>query len=126
MRGLLIRSEPLDLILAGKKTWELRGKNTHIRGKIALIRSGSGLIVGICELVDVIGPLTHGQLLLNLKKHRMSVRDAVSGTGYLKTYAWVLSNAHSLFEPIPYQHPQGAIIWVNLDQHPQHEFLKTQ
>jgi len=32
------------MILAGKKTWEIRGRKTHVRGKIALIRGGSHLI----------------------------------------------------------------------------------
>lgn len=38
-RGLLVLKEPLDKILAGTKTWELRGKTTERRGPIALIES---------------------------------------------------------------------------------------
>jgi hypothetical protein len=41
MRGLIIRSSWVEMILAGKKTWEIRGRYTHVRGKIALIRAGS-------------------------------------------------------------------------------------
>jgi hypothetical protein len=58
MNGLVIRSPWVDMILAGEKTSEIRGKKTSIRGTIALIRGGSGLIVGTCELIDVVGPLT--------------------------------------------------------------------
>jgi hypothetical protein len=57
MRGLLIRSPWIEEILRGRKTWEIRGSNTNIRGRIGLIRSGSGLVVGTCDLVDVEGPL---------------------------------------------------------------------
>lgn len=64
-RGLLILKEPLDKILAGTKTWEIRGKATARRGPIALIESKSGQVVGSCEVVDVIGPLTLAQLRRN-------------------------------------------------------------
>ena len=29
-------------------------------------------------------------------------------------YAWVLANARAFREGIPYRHPLGAVIWVNL------------
>jgi hypothetical protein len=31
------------------------------------------------------------------------------------TYAWVLSAAKRLKTPVAYKHPQGAVIWVTLD-----------
>jgi hypothetical protein len=63
--GLFIRKEWLDKILAGTKTWEIRGKATMRRGTIALIESKSGHVVGTCELVDVVGPLNLGELQRN-------------------------------------------------------------
>jgi hypothetical protein len=33
---------------------------------------------------------------------------------YERTFAWVLQNARRLSEPVPYSHPYGAVIWVNL------------
>jgi hypothetical protein len=42
MKGLIVKSPWIELILEGKKTWEIRGSNTKIRGPIALIKSGSG------------------------------------------------------------------------------------
>ena len=62
MNGLIIRSPYVDWILAGKKSWEIRGRYTHVRGNIALIRGGSGLIVGTSELVGVVGPLSLREL----------------------------------------------------------------
>ena len=56
-RALLIREPFVSWILSGKKTWELRGSATKIRGRIALVASGSGTVVGTCDLVDVRGPL---------------------------------------------------------------------
>jgi len=28
---------------------------------------------------------------------------------------WVLANARPLVKPVPYSHPSGAVIWVNLE-----------
>ena len=52
MKGLIIKAPWIDYILSGKKTWEIRGCNTKIRGEIALIQSGTGKIYGTVELVD--------------------------------------------------------------------------
>ncbi len=30
------------------------------------------------------------------------------------TYAWVMRAAKRLKQPVPYEHPQGAVIWVSL------------
>jgi len=52
MKGLIIKSPWIELILAGKKVWEIRGSNTTIRGLVALIKSGTGTIVGEVTIVD--------------------------------------------------------------------------
>ena len=122
MRGLLIRTPWIEEILDGKKTWEIRGSYTHIRGTIALIRSGSGHIVGTCELADVLGPLTLSDMYENLLKHREPLNDLMNGLPYEKTFAWVLNNIQPLPQPIPYNHPCGAVIWVNLPDLP---FIKS-
>ena len=113
MRGLLIRSPHIERILAGEKTWELRSRRTSLRGTIGLIRSKSGLVVGTCELVACDGPLSPGQLRRNAQRHRAPIA-ALRDLGYREVYAWVLANARPLEPPIPYQHPSGAVIWVDL------------
>ena len=114
IRGLLIKSPWIEYILQGRKIWEIRGSNTNIRGKIALIRSGSGLVVGTCELVDVNEPLTLPEMRRNVDMHGIPLKDLGRGLYYEKTYAWVLKNAKTLKSPIPYKHPSGAVIWVKL------------
>ncbi|MEC7583714.1 MAG: ASCH domain-containing protein [Planctomycetota bacterium] len=59
MKGLLVKQPWIDKILSGKKTWELRGSATRNLGKIALLESGSGLVVGTCDLVAVHRTSTH-------------------------------------------------------------------
>jgi hypothetical protein len=109
-RGLLILKGPLDKILAGTKTWEVRGNATKVRGRVALIESKSGHVVGVADIVDVVGPLSLAQL------HRASKRTGFRPTRipYATTYGWVIANARRLTTPIPYRHPSGAVIWVLL------------
>lgn len=115
MKGLISKSPHIENILSGKKTWEIRGSNTKIRGEIALIKSGSGTVVGSCYLVDVIGPIDIDDLERNIDKHCVPLEqfNQVFGS-YKKIYVWVLSNAVTYPRPIQYNHPQGAIVWVNL------------
>jgi hypothetical protein len=115
MDGLIIKSPYIEMILEGKKTWEIRGNKTTKRGKIALIKSGSKTVVGYCHLVDVVGPLTVAEYCSAEKLHRGDCRDARRyGLYYNKTYAWVLTDIKKLKKPIPYTHPNGAVIWVKL------------
>lgn len=113
--GLLIKQQWIDKILQGLKTWEIRGRRTNIRGDIALIRSGSGCIVGTCKLIDVIGPLTLPDLLNNIDKHCISEELLRKGLPYKNTFAWVMKNVRCIRKPIPYKHPRGAVIWVKLN-----------
>ena len=119
MRGLLIKRPWIDYILAGRKTWEIRGRRSNRRGRIALIRSSSGLIVGVCDLVDIKGPLSKQELLENIDKHLIPASQIERGLRYKKPYAWVLENARALNPSIAYRHPRGAVIWVDLSGHPQ-------
>ena len=113
MKGVLIRSPWVDMILDGKKTWEIRGQNPKLRGEIALIQSGSGTVVGVCELLDVHGPLSEDEYFGNSYRHR---GDPTYNLPYDKTYAWELTNVRRLKKPVPYDHPSGAVIWVKLPE----------
>ena len=109
--ALQIMKEPIEQILAGTKTWEIRGTPTSRRGPIALIQSKTGHVVGTCELVDVVGPLSLKELQAN--EGRTGFRP--DELYYQKTYAWVLRNARRLPIPIPFRHPHGAVIWIKLE-----------
>ena len=111
MKALIIKKPWIDYILNGQKSWEIRGSNTHIRGEIELIQSGSGLVVGKCKLVNCI-KLSLDDYQKNKHNHRI---DNISILPYKNTYAWVLSDAEKYSSPRKYKHPNGAIIWVNLE-----------
>jgi hypothetical protein len=115
MKGLIIREPWIDMILDGKKTWEIRGSNTKIRGKIYLIKSGTGMVFGTVDVVDCI-PLCGGNdidvILKNKDKHHVRL----GSIPYKKPHAWVMDNPVRYEKPISYNHPQGAVIWVNIDE----------
>lgn len=111
MKALIIKKPWIEYILNGQKTWEIRGCNTKIRGRIELIESGSGKIIGSCEIYDS-KQLSLQDYQSNTSKHK--IKDTKS-LPYTKTYAWLIRDAERYKEPKPYKHPQGAIIWVNLN-----------
>ena len=115
MRALIIKKPWLDKILAGMKTWEIRGSRTNIRGTIGLIESRSGTVVGLCEVIDCIGPLTAEEYRRDARRAGMLPAEANLG-GYKNTFAWVLENSRRFKTPLLYRHPSGAVIWVALDE----------
>jgi len=110
MKGLIIKKHWLDLILSGQKVWEIRGSNTKIRGVICLIESGTGEIKGTVELYD-----SHPVNAFDLKfyKEKHCIQD-LALIKYGRPHAWVMRNTKRFDNPIPYKHPRGAVIWVNL------------
>lgn len=119
-RALIIKKHWLDLILSGKKTWEIRGNNTKIRGRIGLVESGSGLVVGECDLTSSfylrstrLNPIFHKEGFKGLTiLHGINVEDWDATVKYKNPHAWVLENAKRHKSPCPYVHPKGAVIWV--------------
>ncbi len=108
--GLIIQKDPLDRILAGRKTCEIRGSRTAMRGLIALIESGTGCVVGTAELVGTEGPISLAELRRNHRKAGFLATEL----HYKPTFAWVLRNAARLPSPTPYRHRRGVVIWVRL------------
>ena len=123
MRALLIRHPWIDKVLDGEKCWEIRGSRTTVRETIALVPSGSGTVIGVCDIVDCIGPLTAEAFRKNAKKAGMRPSEAQPGW-YRQTYAWVLEKPRYLKRPVPYPHPPGAVIWVCLDDKVERKILK--
>ena len=113
MKGLIIKKVHLDNIISGEKTWEIRSSNTKIRGKIALIESGSGTVVGTAYVSDSFA-LTDKDLLKNIDKHLVPKKSIKAGLRYKRPHAWVLTKAKRLKKPKPYKHKKGAVIWVEI------------
>jgi len=112
LKGLIIDEPWISKILRGEKVWEMRTTATSVRGRIALIRKGSGEVVGSAELVDSIGPLDAIACGAHRDKH--CIPSAEDDALLRWNHAWVLKDAKPLVQPVAYEHPNGAVIWVNL------------
>jgi len=108
-RALIVKKAWLDKIFDDGKVWEMRTSKTKITGKIGLIESGTGLIVGEVTLVGCFpNPIPKSKHLIRYHKvEDLSLLDKWK-------YAWLLKDAKRYKKPIPYEHPKGAVIWVKL------------
>ncbi len=117
MKGLVIDEPWIGKILRREKTWEMRKTACHQRGQIALIRKGSGLVVGVANVVDSLAPIpTRGAYADAEPFHGIPPdrQERAFADGW--TIPWVLAEARPLASPVQYRHPPGAVIWVNLGE----------
>ena len=115
IKGLFIKEPWITLILEGKKTWEIRGSNSHIRGRIALIGSGTGEVKGYVDIVDSI-PLGGDYFDQSENFHRIcQSRYSSNNMPYKKTHAWVFSNPKQLINGIKFTPKKGCVIWININ-----------
>ena len=113
--GLVIRERWINLVLKGEKTWEMRSQRTNIRGRVALIQQGTGLVVGTACLMDSLAPLSRESYMNHRDRHAIpeSMLDEVLAARWI--YPWVLSDARRLPVAVPYTHKSGAVTFVRLD-----------
>ena len=110
-RALVIKKKWLDLILDGRKTWEIRGSSTAKRGWVHLAESkAGGKLVGRAKLVASF-PLSRSSFMKYYSKHRVSSLDTVP---YETPHAWVFADAEKFQRPFLYEHKQGAVVWVDV------------
>jgi hypothetical protein len=114
MKAIVIRSPWIELILAGKKTWEMRTKSTNIKGRIALIKAKSGLIYGTAELAECLPSLSLHEMHTTQAFHGIPDSGIEAAFANRWTTPWVLRDVKPLKEPTPYTHPKGAVTWVEL------------
>ncbi len=116
MKGLVVDEPWIGLILEGQKTWEMRSRHTQRRGPIALIRKGSGLVVGVSQVLGTRGPLSLAELEESFDRHRVPLTEFRSGRAIAWNIAWELAGSTPLPRPVRYRHPLGAVTWVDLDE----------
>lgn len=113
--GLVIAQPWIGMILRGEKSWEMRSQKVKRRGPFALIEKGTGTVVGLANLTDVQGPFSPEQLAEHQDQHRVPA-TIYRATDYKWNYAWVLQDVQALPSPVPYQHKNGAVTWVELNE----------
>lgn len=115
-RALVIDEPWIGMILSGQKTWEMRTKPTQIRGRIGLIRKGSGLVVGTAELTGCLAPLDAAGYHKAAAFHAIQPGRQAAALSGGWVVPWVLSDVRPLIRPVPYAHRSGAVVWVVLDE----------
>ena len=108
--ALVVRRRWLDKILAGRKTWEIRGGPTTKRGWIHFAESGSaGKLMGRARLVGC-----HRVSRSSFEQdHCHHCVDNWDDVPYHTPYAGVLEDAERFERPFAYEHKKGAVIWVD-------------
>lgn len=116
VKGFILKKHWADLILNGNKTWEIRGSNCKIRGKVGIISGGKW--IGNIDIVDCI-EINLKMYRENIDKHNVGLEEdskfgSVLKLPYKKTFAWILASPKKFLIPKNYIHKKGCVIWVNL------------
>lgn len=109
-KGLIIKGEHCQEILKGLKTWEMRSRPTKYRGKFGLIVAGTKKVFGSAVLLK--SPMI--ELDDQDSWHEAYLLHRVKEFKPQWPFPWVLGEITVFGEPIPYDHKNGCVTWVNL------------
>jgi len=70
-------------------------------------------VVGVVDIVDVIGSINDAQALANIHHHGVPADEIELLRRW--RYAWVLKGVMPLKTSIPYAHQNGQQVWFGLD-----------
>ena len=115
--GLVVRPRFADLIINGRKVWEIRKRKPKVMGKVGVIKEKLKLLIGIVEIVDVKGPFKVKELIEKYNKKHLAPEFLLK---YVKNnlnqdlYAWVLKNPLKFDRPIyvEYQQVESGIVRI--------------
>jgi len=83
-------------------------------GRIGLIRKGTGLIVGVADVVASLPPLDAASLSTTRGRHGIPAELDTQVLEARWLHPWVLENVHPLSRPVPAGQKSGQVIWVTL------------
>lgn len=113
MKALIVDEPWISAILRGETIWEMRKTRCKLRGSIALIKVRH--VVGLAEVADCLPRVGSREAYASAEPfHGVSPPDQEHAFAEGWRTPWVLANARPLLKPVPYKHPSGAVIWVNL------------
>ena len=114
LNALTLHGEWLELILNGRKTWEIRSSATKKRERVALAQSTTSLLLGDVEIVNCL-QLNAQSFAASMHKHCVPLQrhNEIIG-GYATTNAWELAKPRRYLTPIKYTRLPGQVSWVDL------------
>lgn len=101
--------------ISERKDWIIKGGKTDYRGTVLLADIERGFIVGYATLKDVC-ELDTVDFIMNERHHRVPVKNKHNRLPYERTWAWVLQDAYSFKDPIPYVPDNKCDVWGVLRQ----------
>ena len=107
--ALLLHERWLKRILNYGKSWEIRGKDTHVRGKIYLAFKNH--IYGHTHIIDSF-PITKAELQSSIHRHHV---DDLSIVEYKTPYIWMLKDSEKYQKPIKFKRKPGQVVWCKVD-----------
>lgn len=111
-RALRVMADPLNELLWGRKTWEMRGTRCNIRERVGLIRIGANEVVGAMDIIDSTNRLSDEELELQVNRDKHQADPEVLKKKNWR-YGWVVKDARKFVDPVPFKH-MGAWSWVKL------------
>ncbi|MDL2398454.1 ASCH domain-containing protein [Rhizobium mayense] len=115
-KGLVIDAPWISLILSGHKDWEMRSTRTSHRGWFGLIWKGMGCVYGVARLSGAGDPLSPDEMVATFEHHRIPEDMIRSGVVAKWNRPWYLADVRRLPTPVRYEHPNGAVTWVELGE----------
>ena len=94
VKCLFVRPPFAGWIVDGVKTIEYRSKASNIRGRVGIIQSMSGTVIGDVEIVGC------------------------NWNEKIQCYEWSLANARRYKHPLVFQQKSGAVVWIGVDYDP--------
>lgn len=110
MDGLIVNPPYANLIIDGKKEWELRSRPappSKIGSEIYLLSKGK--ILGKIRIQSSKGPITISELKNSVYLHQVSLDNLDES---LLLYVWDIRISKKFKVPKKYLHPNGAQVWV--------------
>jgi len=107
MRCLKMNDKWVNLVLSGKKTWEIRTQNTNIRERIALGNTKTKCYVGYATLSDSV-EMTVAELLKYNDKHQANDFLKQYAKNRETLFAWILKDVVVEPNPKAYSYSTGS------------------
>lgn len=110
-RALILKEPWATLVVKGKKTIEIRTRpTTKIGQEIYIAKAGTKTLIGKVTITDC-------RLLTSEEFQSLAPQHHALNYSFppnKNIYGWYLKNAYHFPQPVPYNHPQGAQIWVKI------------